>query len=41
MSGSAILTARATFQETWIMGTMDLTFLTWFHSYLSRASWYW
>lgn len=32
---------RATFQETWIMGTIDLTFLTLFHSKRSRASWYW
>lgn len=39
-SGSLILTVRATFQDTWIMGTMDLTFFTSFHSYRSRASWY-
>lgn len=32
---------RATFQETWIIGTIDFTFFTSFHSKRSRASWYW
>lgn len=38
---SLILMVRATFQETWIIGTIDFTFLTSFHSKRSRASWYW
>lgn len=32
VSRSLILMVRATFQETWIMGTIDLTFFTSFHS---------
>lgn len=41
VSWSLILMVRATFQDTWIMGTIDLTFFTSFHSKRSRASWYW
>uniref|UniRef100_A0A0E9T8T2 Uncharacterized protein n=1 Tax=Anguilla anguilla TaxID=7936 RepID=A0A0E9T8T2_ANGAN len=38
VSGSVILMVRAMFQLTCIMGTMDLTFFTWFHSKRSKAS---